>query len=213
MSNIQPRIEAALSECPIVAILRGLRPEEAVEIGEALFEAGIRLMEVPLNSPRPLESISKMATAFAGRAIIGAGTVLTAHEVDAVADAGGEIIVSPNADPAVISQSLQRGPIPMPGVFTATEAFVALKAGATTLKLFPADTGGPSHLKALKAVLPRDVGVLAVGGVGAENFIDWMAAGAAGVGCGSTLFKPGDTPEVVATKAKALVAASNITDL
>lgn len=208
MSDLRSRIAGTLLHHPTVAILRGLQPDEAVEVGEALFEAGIRIMEVPLNSPQPLESISHMAKAFKGRAIIGAGTVLTAAQVNDVADAGGEIIVSPNTDQDVISQSLKRGLIPMPGVFTATEAFAAIKAGATMLKLFPADTGGPSHLKALKAVLPRDIMVLAVGGVGADNYIDWMAAGATGVGCGSTIYKPGDSAETVAKKAASIVAAS-----
>lgn len=207
MNDLESRLEAALSECPIVAILRGLRPDEAVEIGEALYEAGIRIMEVPLNSPRPLESISNMAKAFEGRAIIGAGTVLSADQVNAVANVGGEIIVSPNTDQDVIRQSLKRGLTPMPGVFTATEAFAAIKAGATSLKLFPADTGGPLHLKALKAVLPKNIRVLAVGGVGADNYVEWMAAGAAGVGCGSTIYKPGDTPETVAAKAASLLRA------
>lgn len=208
MSDLRSRIARILLRHPTVAILRGLQPDEAVEVGEALFEAGIRIMEVPLNSPQPLESISNMAKAFKGRAIVGAGTVLTAAQVDDVADASGEIIVSPNMDQTVIAQSLNRGLIPMPGVFTATEAFAAIKAGATTLKFFPADTGGPSHLKALKAVLPRDIMVLAVGGVGAKNYIDWMAAGAMGVGCGSTLYKPGDSAETVAKKAASIVAAS-----
>lgn len=207
MSDLTSRLEAALSECPIVAILRGLQPEEAVEIGKALYEAGIRIMEVPLNSPQPLESISNMAKAFGGRAIIGAGTVLSADQVDAVANVGGEIIVSPNTDQDVIRQSLKLGLAPMPGVFTATEAFAAIKAGATRLKLFPADTAGPSHLKALKAVLPVEVHVLAVGGISAANCFDWMVAGAAGVGCGSTIYKPGDSPEIVHAKASALVRA------
>ncbi|MEM1088056.1 MAG: 2-dehydro-3-deoxy-6-phosphogalactonate aldolase [Pseudomonadota bacterium] len=205
MSDMEPHLGAKLIRHPIVAILRGIKPSEVEEIGEGLYAAGIHVMEVPLNSPQPLDSISKMAAAFEGRAIIGAGTVLTTDEVDAVADAGGQIIVSPNTDTHVIRQSLKRGLIPIPGVFSATEAFTAIKAGASTLKLFPADTAGPSHLKALKAVLPKDIMVLAVGGVGADDFINWMAAGAAGVGCGSSLYAPGDTSQTVTRKAKLLV--------
>ncbi|WOR14265.1 2-dehydro-3-deoxy-6-phosphogalactonate aldolase [Hyphomonas sp. FCG-A18] len=200
-------VREALATCPIVAILRGIRPNEAEAIGQALYEVGIRIMEVPLNSPSPLESIAILANTLNGRAIIGAGTVLTAEEVDAVADAGGQIIVSPNTDPAVIRQSLARGLEPMPGVFTASEAFTAIKAGATTLKLFPADTGGPAHLKALKAVLPETINVLAVGGVNPQTYSDWITAGASGAGCGSTLYKPGDTPAQTAEKARAMVAA------
>lgn len=207
MSEIEEKIQAALEDCPIVAILRGLKPEEAIEIGEALYDAGIRIMEVPLNSPRPLESIETLATAFKHRAIIGAGTVLTCEQVAAVAEAGGQIIVAPNTDAAVIQQSLQRGLVPMPGIFTATEAFAAIKAGATTLKLFPADTGGPEHLKALKAVLPKGIKVLAVGGVSAETYSHWMKAGAAGAGCGSTLYKAGDSPDTTSEKAGIILQA------
>ena len=200
-------VREALATCPIVAILRGIKPNEAEAIGQALYEVGIQVMEVPLNSPSPLESIAILANALKDRAIVGAGTVLTAEEVDAVADAGGQIIVSPNTDPAVIRQSLARGLEPMPGIFTATEAFTAIKAGATTLKLFPADTGGPAHLKALKAVLPETINVLAVGGVSPQTYSDWIAAGASGAGCGSTLYKPGDTPAQAAEKARAMMAA------
>ena len=206
--SIREAVGEALAVCPIVAILRGIRPDEAAAIGQALYDAGIRIMEVPLNSPAPLESIATLSKTFEGRAIVGAGTVLTPEEVNAVADAGGQIIVSPNTDPAVIAQSLARSLEPMPGVFTASEAFAAIKAGAITLKLFPADTGGPGHLKALKAVLPKTVSVLAVGGVGPQTYADWRAAGADGVGCGSTLYKPGDTPIHVMRKVQAIVEAA-----
>ena len=202
------RIAAALAECPIVAILRGVKPDEVVAIGEALYEEGVRVIEVPLNSPEPFESIARLAKAFAGRAVIGAGTVLDETSVEKVHNAGGQIVVSPDTNPAVIGKSIALGLEPLPGVFTATEAFAAIRAGAVTLKLFPGDTGGQAHLKALKAVLPTHVSVLAVGGVDASNYGTWVAAGAAGAGCGSTLYRPGDQSEQVAAKARVLVTAA-----
>ncbi|MBD9528164.1 2-dehydro-3-deoxy-6-phosphogalactonate aldolase [Paracoccus sp. PAR01] len=192
---------------PIIAILRGLTPADALAVGQALIDAGIDRIEVPLNSPDPLESIRLMATAFAGQATIGAGTVLTVEDVARVADAGGRMIVSPNANPEVIRESRRRGLESYPGVFTATECFTAIDAGATGLKLFPADQGGIGVLKALRAVLPRDMPVYAVGGVGPSNFADWYAAGAQGFGIGTSLYKPGDSAESVGQRAREMVAA------
>ncbi|MEL8055890.1 MAG: 2-dehydro-3-deoxy-6-phosphogalactonate aldolase [Pseudomonadota bacterium] len=208
MTDLHIRFEEAMTACPLIAILRGLKPEEAVEIGEALYAAGIRLMEVPLNSPRPLDSIKALSDAFQNRAIVGAGTVLTTEQVDEIAAAGGKLIVSPNTNPDVIKRAKHQNLIPIPGVFTPTEAFAAIEAGAEILKLFPADTGGPDHLEALKAVLPKDIRVLAVGGVGPDTYSNWSIAGADGAGCGSTLYSAGDDVETVRRKADALVAAT-----
>ncbi len=192
---------------PIIAILRGLTPPEALPIAHALLEAGIDRIEVPLNSPDPLDSIRLMATALSGQATIGAGTVLTVDQVARVADAGGRMIVSPNTDPAVIRATRARGLQSWPGVFTATECFAAIAAGATGLKLFPADQAGTGTLRALRAVLPQDIPVYAVGGAGPENFAEWWQAGAQGFGIGSALYRPGDSAQTVAARARAIMAA------
>lgn len=191
----------------LVAILRGIRPDEALGIGEALVEAGFSMIEVPLNSPEPLDSIRQMAGAFGDAALIGAGTVLTPEDVDAVGQAGGRLVVSPNCDPAVIARTLERGMVSMPGVFTPSECFAAIRAGARAIKLFPASLAGTAGLKAIKAVLPADVEVYAVGGASADNFGDWFDAGAAGFGIGTALYKPGDSVDTVAASARAMVAA------
>lgn len=196
-----------LDELPLVAILRGLVPEEAVEVGEALVAAGFRTLEVPLNSPRPLESIARLAEALGDRAIVGAGTVLTPAEAHAVADAGGRLMVSPNTDAAVIAAARARSMLALPGVFTATEAFAALAAGADALKLFPAEIAGPAGLKALRAVLPAGTRVYAVGGVSPETIPAWRAAGASGAGLGSALFTPGRSAAEVGDRAAAFVSA------
>ncbi|MTH33495.1 2-dehydro-3-deoxy-6-phosphogalactonate aldolase [Paracoccus limosus] len=192
---------------PIIAILRGLTPAEALPVGEALIAAGIDRIEVPLNSPDPLESVRLMSTAFAGQAVIGAGTVLTPEDVTRVADAGGRLIVSPNMNPEVIRESRRLGLESWPGVFTATECFAAIAAGASGLKLFPADQAGPGLLKALRAVLPPEMPVYAVGGVGPHNFAEWFAAGAQGFGIGGSLYRPGDSAETVGARAREIVAA------
>jgi len=191
----------------IVAILRGITPHECVALAGVLVDAGIRLIEVPLNSPQPLESIAQLQQAFGSRALIGAGTVLTTADVDAVAAAGGRLVVSPNADAAVIARAIALGLEPMPGFLSPTEAFSAIAAGARHLKLFPARTAGVQHLAALREVLPRDVRVWAVGGVSAANLGEWVAHGAAGIGVGGSLYRPGATPEVLAGAARDLVAA------
>ncbi|MGY9029024.1 MAG: 2-dehydro-3-deoxy-6-phosphogalactonate aldolase [Rhodobacterales bacterium] len=192
---------------PIIAILRGVQPAEAVAISGVILAAGIDKIEVPLNSPSPLESISAIAEAYGNRALIGAGTVLTAVQVQQVKAAGGQLVVSPNCDPAVIAATIAAGMQSWPGIFTTSEAFTALQAGATGLKLFPSDVAGPKGLKAMRAILPVGTQVYAVGGAGPENFAEWVAASADGFGLGSAIYKPGDTPETVATKAQAIVAA------
>ena len=192
---------------PLVAILRGVRPDEVVAIGEALIGAGFATIEVPLNSPDPLDSIGRLARAFGDRCLIGAGTVLRPDDVDAVKAAGGALIVTPNTDAAVIGRAVALGLQTAPGFATASEAFAAVAAGARALKLFPASTYGPAHLKALKSVLPREVPVFAVGGVGPQDMAQWVTAGAAGFGVGGELYRPGDAPDAVGRKARALASA------
>jgi len=196
-----------LHELPIVAILRGVRPDEILEVASALYEAGIRVMEVPLNSPDPLDSIAKLAKEFGDRCLCGAGTVLRPDQVDAVAEAGGKLIVSPDSNDAVIRRTIELGLVSAPGFATPTEAFAAIAAGAKTLKLFPAAAYGTRYLKALREVLPMDVSVLAVGGVGAAEMPEWRAAGAKGFGIGGELYKPGRAVAEIAERAAALVAA------
>ncbi len=190
----------------IMAILRGVEPDHAVAIAAALIDAGITIIEVPLNSPEPLVSIRRMAAAHGEQARIGAGTVLTPDQVSEVAAAGGTFVVSPNMEPEVIRATKRHGLTSYPGVMTPTECFSALAAGADALKLFPGEIIGPAGLKAMRAVLPGDVPVWAVGGVSDGTLSDWFAAGARGVGVGSALFKPGDTAETVAAKARLFVA-------
>lgn len=191
----------------VVAILRGVTPNEVVAISEGLLETGIQQVEVPLNSPQAVESIALISEAFGADALIGAGTVLTTEQVDAVADAGGKLIISPNCNPAVIKRSKELGLTSLPGVLTPTECFAALESGADGLKFFPAFKLGLDGFNAFSAVLPNDVKTYAVGGVGAEDFADWLAAGITGFGIGSALYKPGDTVEVVRRKAERMTAA------
>ena len=192
---------------PVVAILRGIRPDEAVSVAAALVDAGIRLVEVPLNSPDPFASIAAIQQAFGDVTLVGAGTVLDVPSVDRLADTGARIMVTPNTDPAVIAHAVARGVEPMPGFVTPSEAFRAIEAGARRLKLFPAVALGPAYLKAIRDVLPRDVKTWAVGGTDAGNIADWIAAGAEGIGVGGALYRPGDDAATVAGKAQALVTA------
>ena len=206
MSNVGA-FDTAFRRCPLIAILRGVRPGEVVNIAEALFEAGFTLIEVPLNSPEPFESIARLAQTFTDRAVIGAGTVLRESEVAAVRAAGGTMIISPNANPKVIGATVDAGLVSLPGVATPTEAFAALQAGATALKLFPAEGASPAVLKAMRAVLPSDVRVLPVGGITPEGMAPWMIAGAAGFGLGSALYKPGLAADAVAVRARSFIAS------
>ncbi len=191
----------------LIAILRGVRQDDVVAVAEALIEAGITRIEVPLNSPAPFESIARAAKEFAGSAVIGAGTVLAPEEVDRLAEAGGTFVVSPDTNVAVIERTRVRGMESYPGVFTPSEAFAAIRAGATGLKFFPAEVLGPAGIRAMKAVLPPNVPLYAVGGASPDNFADYFAAGCAGFGLGSYLFKPGMSAADIAARAKAAVAA------
>ena len=198
---------AHLAALPLIAILRGVEPDEVVEIALALCDAGFRVIEIPLNSPQPLESIRRLAAAIGDRAAIGAGTVLAAADVDAVVADGGAIIVSPNADPAVIRATRSAGLVSCPGVATPTESFAALAAGADVLKLFPAEQIAPAVVKAWRAVFPAHVPLVPVGGITPSTMAAYRAAGASGFGLGSALYKPGMTAEAVRRAADAFVAA------
>lgn len=193
--------------CPLIAILRGVRPDEVIPIAAALEAAGVAIVEVPLNSPQPLESIKLLAANFGGRMLVGAGTVMTPEQVRDVAEAGGQVIVTPHADPEIVRAAKSLGMLTAPGFFTPAEAFSLLKAGADCIKLFPAEASNPVALKAMRAVLPQGTLVVPVGGITPENIPEWTAAGAAGFGIGSSIYKPGDTAEIVGRKAAALVAA------
>ncbi len=202
-------LDEALAQCPVVAILRGIRPEEACDQVAALFEAGVRVVEVPLNSPEPLASIGQIARRFGGVMIVGAGTVLIEDQVDAVAAAGGRLIVSPNTSATVISRARALRLDPVPGFASATEAFTAIESGARHLKLFPAATYGPGHLKQLRAVLPAESAIWAVGGVSAQNIAEWSAAGARAFGLGGELYRAGQSVPDTAVRAAAAVSAAS----
>ena len=191
----------------LTAILRGIRPHEIIDVAAALVERGVHATEVPLNSPEPLDSIQRLAAAFGERCLCGAGTVLQVAQVDQVHAAGGRLLVAPNTDPAVIARALALGMVPMPGMASATEAFAAIAAGATELKLFPASSYGPGHLRALRAVLPPQVRVHAVGGVDEHNAGQWLEAGVDGFGLGGNLYRPGMSAAEVGARADAFLAA------
>lgn len=192
---------------PVAAILRGICPDEAVDVAAALVDAGLRILEVPFNSPDPLASIAAMQAAFGDRAIIGGGTVLSVDAVEALHGAGGRIMVTPNTDTAVIARGAQLGLEMLPGFMTPSEAFAAIGAGARRIKLFPAARLGPAYVKAVKEVLPRHVGLWAVGGTGADSIAEWLAAGCEGIGVGGALYRPGDDAARVGARAAQIVAA------
>ena len=196
-----------LDELPLIAILRGVKPDEAIPIGQALFDAGFRIIEVPLNSPDPMASIANLAGAFGDRALIGAGTVLEPDAVEQIAKANGRLVVMPHSDAAVIARTKAQNLYCLPGVATPTEAFAALAHGADGLKMFPGETLPPIAVKAWRAVLPKDVRLFPVGGINPDRMADYCAAGATGFGLGSALYKPGMSPEEVGENAQAFVAA------
>ena len=194
-------------ECPLIAIIRGVTPAEVEGIGQALFDGGIRIIEVPLNSPDPFSSIGKLAAQMGDKALIGAGTVLKPSQVEEVRAAGGRLIVSPNANVDVIRAAVATRLVSCPGYFTPTEAFATIEAGATALKFFPAEAGSPAVIKAQRSVFPNDLPILAVGGVTADAVGSWLDAGANGFGLGSALYKPGQSAAETLDKARAFVAA------
>ena len=199
-------IAQALEALPLVAILRGIKPGEAAAVGDVLYEQGVRCVEVPLNSPTPFESIRELARSLPDDCLVGAGTVISADDVDRIQNAGGKLIVAPNTSEDVIKASLVADMCIVPGFATATEAFRALHFGAIYLKLFPANTYGPDHLRALLAVLPKEARILAVGGIGPRDFVEWREAGAAGFGIGSELYRAGDSVAVVREKSGVICA-------
>jgi len=199
--------DAAFASCPLIAILRGVRPDEVVAIGEELVAAGFTLIEVPMNSPDPLDSVARLVAALEDRAMIGAGTVLTVDQVAAMRDAGGRMVISPNTNSDVIRASAAAGLVSLPGIATPSEALAALDAGATALKLFPAEAASPAVLKAMRAILPSELRILPVGGIVPEGMAPWRQAGAAGFGLGSALYKPGMTAGEVGANARAFIAA------
>lgn len=194
-------------QCPLIGIIRGVTPDEALATARALYDGGIRIIEVPLNSPDPLTSIRTISGSLGEDALVGAGTVLTVDDVEKVRQAGGRLVVSPNMNPEVISATAERGMVSCPGIFTPTEAFTALRAGATVIKLFPAEGASPKVVKAIRAVLPKDVTLLIVGGVTPESMEGWLDAGANGFGLGGGLYKPCQSPGETLAKAKAYVEA------
>lgn len=206
MTDLHQKFTRALQSLPLIAILRGLTPLEAVPIGQALVNTGWTLIEVPLNSPQPLDSIATLVNAFP-QALIGAGTVLTPSDVRDVHAAGGQLIISPNFNPAVVAEAVRLGLVCLPGVMTASEAFAALDAGATGLKIFPAEMASPAIIRALRAVLPTDALVLPVGGITLDNMPAYLSAGANGFGVGSALYKPGMTANSVTLNAIQFIAA------
>jgi len=203
---MHPLFQRHFAACPLVAIIRGVTPDEAEAVGAALYEAGIRIIEVPLNSPEPLKSIEHLANSLGDRALVGAGTVLEPQQVAEVKAAGGQLIVSPNTNVDVIAATVAAGLVSCPGYFTPSEAFAAIGAGAHALKLFPAEAATPAVVKAQRAVLPRDVPILVVGSVKPELIAAWMKAGADGFGLGSGVFKPGNSPAQVLENARSYVA-------
>lgn len=199
--------QTLFNRMPLVAILRGLAPENAVEIGDRLVEAGFTTLEVPLNSPDPLESIARLAKRHGQQALVGAGTVLSAADVAPIAEAGGTLVVMPHSDARVIAEVKRLGLLCAPGVATPTEAFAALAAGADLLKLFPAELLAPPVVKAWRAVLPDDAPLVPVGGIAPASMAAYWEAGVAGFGLGSALYRPGDTADEVASRAEGFVTA------
>ena len=194
-------------ECPLIAIIRGVKPDEAEATAHALYEGGIRIIEVPLNSPDPLTSIRSIADALGDRALIGAGTVVDLEDVERVKSAGGQLVVAPNTNPRIVSATVAAGLASLPGFFTPSEAFTALACGATAIKLFPAEAASPTVLKAMRAVLPKEATIIMVGGITPESIRGWTEAGADGFGLGGGLYKPGQSPVETLDKTRSYVRA------
>jgi len=207
LETVTSDLRGWISRCSVIAILRGIRPNEVESIGNALEEAGVSIIEVPLNSPDPLQSIGILARVFGDRMLVGAGTLTDPAQVTEVARAGGRLIVTPHAELSVVRAAKQAGLFAVPGFFNPTEAFALLQAGADAIKLFPAEILGPSMLKALKAVLPKDTLVIPVGGIDKQSIAAWMAAGASAFGAGSSIYRPGDDAKTVKQKATVLIDA------
>lgn len=207
MMNGKALFDQHFSQCRLVGIIRGVTPDEAPKIAQALFDGGIRIIEVPLNSPDPFDSIRSIAKLLGEEALVGAGTVIDLQQVERVREAGGRLIVSPNSNPSVISASVAAGLASLPGFFTPSEAFSALGCGASALKLFPAEAVSPKVIKSLRAVLPKDVNLLMVGGIEPESMDEWMDSGANGFGLGGGLYKPGQSAAETLRKARAYVEA------
>ena len=201
-------LREALAACPLVAILRGVTPAEITDVADVLFEAGFRIIEVPLNSPDPFASIGRLATSHGGRALIGAGTVLEPDQCRRLADVGGRLMVAPNYAPDVVAEARARGLVTLPGVATPSEAFAALRQGADALKLFPAEAMVPRALKAWRSVMPKDALLLPVGGIDTTTMAPWCEAGASGFGLGSSLYRPGLSLDELAERARGLIAAA-----
>jgi len=195
------------AECPLIAILRGVRPDEAEAIGDALVEGGVRIIEVPLNSPDPLDSIARLSARLEGRALVGAGTVLSVDQIEPIRAAGGRLIVSPSVNAAVIAATVAAGLVSCPGYLTPSEGFAAIDAGAHALKLFPAEAASPAVVRAQRAVLPKELKLIVVGGVAPDTMAPWLAAGADGFGLGSGIYRPGQTAAQTLSKARAYQAA------
>ena len=208
--NAKELLRDFLYQCPLIAIIRGVTPADAEAIGAAIYDGGIRIIEVPLNSPDPLKSIAALARKFGDKVLVGAGTVLEPSQVADVQQAGGRIVVSPNTNVEVIAASARAGLVSSPGFFTPSEAFGAIDAGATGLKLFPAEGASPAFLKAQLAVIPADIPVMAVGGISPDNMRPWLDAGAAGFGLGGGLYQPGQSPAKTLDKARAYVAGLKV---
>ena len=205
--TMNDQFDRLFGECPLIAILRGVKPEEAEAIGDALVEGGIRIIEVPLNSPGPLGSIKRLSMRLEGRAMVGAGTVLRVDQIEPIRAAGGRLIVSPSTSTAVIAATVAADMVSCPGYFTPSEAFAAIDAGAHALKLFPAEAASPAVVRAQRAVLPKDLRLIVVGGIGPDTMEPWFAAGADGFGLGSGIYRPGQTAADTLDKARAFQAA------
>ena len=206
MTPLLAKFQAHMDSLPLVAILRGLKPEEALAVGQAIVNAGFHILEVPLNSPDPLLSIQILSTAFPN-ALVGAGTVTTAQQVRDIKAAGGQLIISPHLDDNVVCEAVNLGLVSLPGVATPSEAFRALALGANGLKLFPAEMISPAVVKSMRAVLPKEVKLIPVGGIGLHNMADYRKSGASGFGIGSALFAPSKSAEAVSDSAAAFVQA------